>query len=95
MEDQKAGVKYLVGLGFVDEERIGVMGWSYGGYMTLDVPAAGAGGVQVRGRGCAGDRLAKTMTPSTPSATWGCRRENEKGYHDKCGGEPGGQADRA
>jgi dipeptidyl-peptidase-4 len=33
--DQKEGVKYLVGLGFVDPNRIGVQGWSYGGYMTL------------------------------------------------------------
>ncbi len=33
--DQKEGIKYLIGLGFVDAERIGVQGWSYGGYMTL------------------------------------------------------------
>lgn len=33
--DQREGVKYLVGLGFVDPARIGVQGWSYGGYMTL------------------------------------------------------------
>lgn len=35
LEDQKAGVKYLTSLGFVDPERIGINGWSYGGYMTL------------------------------------------------------------
>ena len=33
--DQKAGVDYLRSLSFVDSERIGVYGWSYGGYMTL------------------------------------------------------------
>ncbi|HPT25473.1 MAG TPA: DPP IV N-terminal domain-containing protein, partial [Bryobacteraceae bacterium] len=33
--DQKEGVKYLIGLGFVDPEKVGVQGWSYGGYMTL------------------------------------------------------------
>jgi dipeptidyl-peptidase-4 len=33
--DQKEGVNYLIGLGFVNAERIGVQGWSYGGYMTL------------------------------------------------------------
>ncbi len=33
--DQLAGVDYLKGLGFVDPARIGVYGWSYGGYMTL------------------------------------------------------------
>jgi dipeptidyl-peptidase-4 len=36
LEDQKAGVDYLTSLGFVDPERIGVYGWSYGGFMTLN-----------------------------------------------------------
>jgi dipeptidyl-peptidase-4 len=35
LEDQKEGVKYLLSLGFVDPERIGISGWSYGGFMTL------------------------------------------------------------
>lgn len=35
LEDQVTGVRYLVSLGFVDEKRIGVHGWSYGGFMTL------------------------------------------------------------
>jgi dipeptidyl-peptidase-4 len=35
LEDQKAGVKYLVSLGFADPARIAINGWSYGGYMTL------------------------------------------------------------
>jgi dipeptidyl-peptidase-4 len=34
-KDQVAGVKYLRTLPFVDPERIGIWGWSYGGYMTL------------------------------------------------------------
>ncbi|MFH1175828.1 MAG: S9 family peptidase [Acidobacteriota bacterium] len=49
LEDQLAGVKYLRSLPFVDAERIGIWGWSYGGYMTCyalanapDVFAAGA-----------------------------------------------------
>jgi dipeptidyl-peptidase-4 len=33
--DQITGVKYLQSLEFVDKERIGVFGHSYGGYMTL------------------------------------------------------------
>ena len=33
--DQKEGIRYLVSLGFVDPARIGIYGWSYGGYMTL------------------------------------------------------------
>jgi dipeptidyl aminopeptidase/acylaminoacyl peptidase len=32
--DVMAGVDAVKGLGFVDEERIAVSGWSYGGYMT-------------------------------------------------------------
>jgi dipeptidyl-peptidase-4 len=35
IEDQLRGVEYLKSLPFVDGERIGIMGWSYGGYMTL------------------------------------------------------------
>lgn len=35
LEDQQQGVKYLIGLGFVDEKRIGITGWSYGGFLTL------------------------------------------------------------
>jgi dipeptidyl-peptidase-4 len=33
--DQKAGVEYLIQQGLVDAARVGVTGWSYGGYMTL------------------------------------------------------------
>ncbi|MFQ5635050.1 MAG: alpha/beta fold hydrolase [Gammaproteobacteria bacterium] len=35
VEDQVAGVEYLRSLPFVDPERIGIFGWSYGGYMAL------------------------------------------------------------
>lgn len=37
LEDQKAGVEYLLSLGFVDPARIGVHGWSYGGFMALNL----------------------------------------------------------
>ena len=33
-EDQIAGARYLGSLPFVDSERIGIWGWSYGGYMS-------------------------------------------------------------
>jgi len=54
LADQIAGVEYLVSLGFVDRERIGISGWSYGGFMTLnallnapDVFRAGIAGAPV------------------------------------------------
>jgi len=34
MEDQLAGVNYLKSLPYVDGSRLGVHGWSYGGFMT-------------------------------------------------------------
>ena len=37
LADQLAGIKYLTSLGFVDSNRIGVNGWSYGGFMTLNM----------------------------------------------------------
>jgi dipeptidyl-peptidase-4 len=35
VQDQVAGVRWLVERGVANPERIGVYGWSYGGYMTL------------------------------------------------------------
>ena len=36
LTDQVAGVKYLISLGYVDADRVGIHGWSYGGFMTLN-----------------------------------------------------------
>ncbi len=54
LEDQVIGVKTLVDQGLVDPERVGIFGWSYGGYMTLtaltkapDVFKAGVAGAPV------------------------------------------------
>ena len=33
--DQRFGVERLIAMGFVDPNRIGITGWSYGGYMTI------------------------------------------------------------
>jgi dipeptidyl-peptidase-4 len=35
LQDQLAGVRYLKSLPYVEGSRIGIWGWSYGGYMTL------------------------------------------------------------
>lgn len=35
MADQMEGVKFLQGLPYVDKDRIGVEGWSFGGFMTI------------------------------------------------------------
>jgi len=54
VEDQVTGVNFLKKLPYVDPSRIGVFGWSYGGYMALmcmmqapDVFAAGVSGAPV------------------------------------------------
>jgi dipeptidyl-peptidase-4 len=54
LADQVAGVEHLVSLGFVDRARVGIRGWSYGGFMTLnamlnasDVFRAGMAGAPV------------------------------------------------
>lgn len=56
VDDQLAGIRWLGQQSFIDPDRIGMMGWSYGGYMTyrvLTTPGAGiragaAGGVPSR-----------------------------------------------
>jgi len=54
VQDQVRGVDYLRSLPYVDARRIGIFGWSYGGYMTLmclmqapDTFAAGVAGAPV------------------------------------------------
>ena len=37
MKDQMEGVRYLKSLPYVDADRLGVHGWSYGGYMTISL----------------------------------------------------------
>lgn len=49
VQDQLAGLAFLQSLDYVDPDRIGIWGWSYGGYMTLmttlQAPGAFASGV--------------------------------------------------
>ena len=37
MEDQMAGMKWLLSHKWADSERVGVHGWSYGGFMTISL----------------------------------------------------------
>jgi dipeptidyl-peptidase 4 len=54
LADQLEGVRYLVAQGFIDPARVGIYGWSYGGFLTLysllnapDVFRAGIAGAPV------------------------------------------------
>jgi dipeptidyl-peptidase-4 len=54
LADQLDGVRYLLAQGFVDPARVGIYGWSYGGFLTLysllnapDVFRAGIAGAPV------------------------------------------------
>jgi len=54
LADQQDGIRHLLSMGFVDEARLGVYGWSYGGFMTLysllhapDLFRAGVAGASV------------------------------------------------
>ncbi|NJO69308.1 MAG: S9 family peptidase, partial [Bacteroidetes bacterium] len=37
MQDQMEGVKFLKNLGYIDMQRLGIHGWSYGGFMTTSL----------------------------------------------------------
>lgn len=51
LADQRAAVKWLQSQPYVDDERIGIWGWSYGGYMTTyeltHAPGVWAAGIAV------------------------------------------------
>jgi dipeptidyl-peptidase-4 len=81
LSDQRDGVQYLKALPYVDGNRIGVWGWSYGGHMTLHLMFE------------AGDDF-KAGFAGGPVTDWryydsiyterylGLPQKNEKGYQD-------------
>ncbi|HWW17277.1 MAG TPA: DPP IV N-terminal domain-containing protein, partial [Candidatus Saccharimonadales bacterium] len=81
LSDQRDGVRYLKSLPYVDANRIGIWGWSYGGHMTLHAMFE------------AGDDF-KAGFAGGPVTDWryydsiyterylGLPQKNEKGYQD-------------
>lgn len=51
VDDQMKGVEYLKSLDYVDPDRIGIDGWSYGGFLTISMMLKYPGTFKV---GCAG-----------------------------------------
>ncbi|RXN32000.1 dipeptidyl peptidase 4-like protein [Labeo rohita] len=43
VEDQISAVRQFIDMGFIDKDRIGMWGWSYGGYVTSMVLGSGSG----------------------------------------------------
>lgn len=80
-DDQIAGAKYLGELAYVDKDRIGIWGWSYGGYMSSLAIMLG-------------NDVFKTAIAVAPVTTWRyydtiyterylqTPQENESGYDD-------------
>lgn len=78
--DQIESAKYLGGLDYIDEDRIGIWGWSYGGYMSSNCIFR--------------DDVFKAAIAVAPVTNWkfydsiyterynGLPKDNEKGYED-------------
>ncbi|MBL8211466.1 MAG: DPP IV N-terminal domain-containing protein, partial [Bryobacterales bacterium] len=81
LSDQLEGVKHLTSLGFVDPARIGISGWSFGGYMTLMgmLRAPGLFQAGISGAPVTDWRLYDTIYTER---YMGLPSENEDGYHD-------------
>ena len=82
-QDQIAAAKYFGNLDYIDSERIGIWGWSYGGYNTItamlkyDGPETIKAGVAVAPG--IDDRLYDTIYTERYMST---PQENEAGYHE-------------
>lgn len=79
LEDQLEGVKHLVSMGSVDSSRVGINGWSYGGYMALQGMLNGAG---VFRAGISGAPVTDYRSYDTiyTERYLGLPQENEEGY---------------
>jgi len=81
LSDQRDGVQYLKALPYVDSNRVGVWGWSYGGYMTLHAMFEAGGDFKA---GFAGGPVTDWRYYDTiyTERYLGLPQKNEKGYQD-------------
>ena len=81
LEDQLEGIKYLASLGFADTSRVGIQGWSYGGYLTL---YAMLHAPEVFHYGAAGAAVTDWRNYDTiyTERYLGTPQQNEQGYKD-------------
>jgi dipeptidyl-peptidase-4 len=81
LSDQRDGVKYLKSLPYVDANRIGIWGWSYGGHMTLHALFEAGDDFKV---GFAGGPVTdwRYYDSIYTERYLGLPQKNEKGYQD-------------
>jgi dipeptidyl-peptidase-4 len=81
LSDQRDGVQYLKALPYVDANRIGIWGWSYGGHMTLHAMFEAGDDFKV---GFAGGPVTdwRYYDSIYTERYLGLPQKNEKGYHD-------------
>lgn len=81
LEDQLAGLNYLITKGFVDPNRVGIHGWSYGGFLTLYALLHAPEHFQA---GVAGAPVTDWRNYDTiyTERYLGLPQNNEQGYHD-------------
>lgn len=83
MADQMEGVKFLQSLPYVDKERMGVEGWSFGGFMTITMKLAHPEIFKV---GCAGGPVIdwKWYEIMYGERYMDMPEENPEGYKNNC-----------
>jgi len=81
LSDQRDGVQHLKSLPYVDSNRIGIWGWSYGGYMTLHAMFEAGDDFKV---GFAGGPVTdwRYYDSIYTERYLGLPQKNEKGYQD-------------
>ncbi len=83
MADQMEGVKFLKSLPYVDQDRMGVEGWSFGGFMTITMKLAHPEVFKV---GCAGGPVIdwKWYEIMYGERYMDMPQENPEGYENNC-----------